>query len=112
MRYMNAQGYDTLQVIDLTSAKSQSLIVTLAGQQVGLRLLQRTTGMYMDITLNNDPILQGIPCLYGVKMVRSQCLGFKGDLVFLDRLGNNDPSWSGLGSRYVLYYIPDRLLGS
>lgn len=54
--------------------------------------------------------MQGVPCLYGNKMVRYSYLGFVGDLVFLDNVGQQDPFWEGLGSRYILYYIEENEL--
>ena len=51
--------------------------------------------------------MQGVPCLYGNRMVRYSYLGFVGDLVFLDNVGQTDPYWEGLGSRYILYYIEE-----
>ncbi|HFX7230513.1 TPA: hypothetical protein ACIFST_000048 [Citrobacter farmeri] len=40
-------------------------------------------------------------------MVRYKYLGFSGDLVFLDNAGQLDPSYEGLGGRFVLYYIEE-----
>ncbi|EOH6202493.1 hypothetical protein [Citrobacter sp. 50677481] len=40
-------------------------------------------------------------------MVRYRYLGFSGDLVFLDNAGQLDPSYEGLGGRFVLYYIEE-----
>ena len=64
----------------------------------------------MDLTVNEVPIMQGVPCLYGNKMVRYSYLGFKGDLIFIDNDGESDPQWEGLGSRYLLYYIEENEL--
>jgi hypothetical protein len=61
----------------------------------------------MDLTVNGNPIMQGVPCLYGNKMVRYSYLGFQGDLVFLDNVGQLDPAYEGLGGRFILYYIEE-----
>lgn len=61
----------------------------------------------MDFSVNGNVVSQGVPCLYGNKMIRYKYLGFSGDLVFLDNEGSDNPSWEGLGSRYPLYYIEE-----
>lgn len=94
-----------MRTIPLESLKSQSVSVELAGQLCVIKLIQRASFIYMDLTVNGNPIMQGVPCLYGNKMVRYSYLGFIGDLVFLDNVGAHDPSYEGLGGRFVLYYI-------
>lgn len=96
-----------MQTIAIEPKKSQSLSITLAGQLCIIRLIQRESFIYMDLTVNGGPIMQGVPCLYGNKMVGYSYLGFKGDLVFLDNEGQSDPAYEGLGGRYILYYIEE-----
>lgn len=93
--------------VSILPEKSQSISVDLAGQQCVIRLIQRPSYIYMDLTVNGIPIIQGVPCLYGNKIVRYSYLGFKGDLVFIDNDGQSDPYWEGLGSKYTLYYIEE-----
>lgn len=93
--------------VSILPEKSQSISVDLAGQQCVIRLIQRPSYIYMDLTVNGIPIIQGVPCLYGNKIVRYSYLGFKGDLVFIDNYGQSDPYWEGLGSKYTLYYIEE-----
>ncbi|EAA8256840.1 hypothetical protein AH633_002520 [Salmonella enterica subsp. enterica] len=99
-----------MQTISIEPKKSQTLSINLAGQLCVIRLIQRESFMYMDLTANGNPIMQGVPCLYGNKMVGYSYLGFKGDLVFIDNDGQNDPFYEGLGSRYILYYIEENEL--
>lgn len=96
--------------VSILSQKSQSISVDLAGQQCSIRLIQRESFIYMDLEVNGVPVIQGVPCLYGNKMVRYSYLGFRGDLVFIDNIGQADPSWEGLGGRHVLYYIEENEL--
>ena len=93
--------------ISIEPQKSQSISVSLAGQKCVIRMIQRESFIYMDLTVNDNPIMQGVPCLYGNKMVGYSYLGFKGDLVFLDSDGQQDPHWDGLGNRHILYYIEE-----
>ena len=96
-----------MRTIPLEPEKSQAISVSLAGQQCRIRLVQRASFIYMDLEVNGVPLLQGVPCLYGNKIVRYSYLGFLGDLVFIDSEGQSDPSWEGLGGRYSLYYIEE-----
>ncbi|MFZ4835756.1 phage baseplate plug family protein [Rouxiella sp. Mn2063] len=93
--------------VSIEPEKSQSISVSLGGQRCEIRLIQRTTFLYMDLTSNGVPLIQGVPCLYGNKMVGYKHLGFLGDLVFIDNVGQRDPEWSGLGTRFSLYYIEE-----
>lgn len=96
-----------MRTIPIEPQKSQSISITLAGQQCTIRLVQRVTFIYMDLEVDGFPVMQGIPCLYGNKMVRYPYLGFIGDFVFIDNTGQDNPEWSGLGDRFSLYYIEE-----
>ncbi|MCW6569815.1 phage baseplate plug family protein [Yersinia ruckeri] len=96
-----------MNVITLENKKSQSVFVTLDGQSCLIRLIQRDSFMYMDLTVGGNPIMQGVPCLYANKIVRYKYLGFRGDLFFLDNEGKNDPVWTELTDRFPLYYITE-----
>ncbi|HGH0375224.1 TPA: hypothetical protein ACLFOW_000025 [Yersinia enterocolitica] len=96
-----------MNVITLENKKSQSIFITLEGQSCLIRLIQRDSSIYMDLTVNGDPILQGVPCLYANKIVRYKYLGFRGDLFFLDNEGQSDPQWNGLADRFPLYFITE-----
>jgi hypothetical protein len=39
-------------------------------------------------------------------------LGFSGDLVFVDTLGDQDPTYDGLGARYALIYLRPSEVGA
>ncbi|GAN61542.1 hypothetical protein ACI01nite_26710 [Acetobacter cibinongensis] len=96
-----------MQAIPLTPTPSQSLAVLLGGQNVGVVLRQRSNGLYADIALNGRTILVGVICQDRTLLVGRSYHGMKGDLVFVDQYGKTDsnPTYDGLGSRYVLYWI-------
>lgn len=93
--------------ITLTAEKEQTINVTLNNQPCIIRLVQRESAIYMDLSLNSIPIIQGVPCWYGNKIVRYSYLGFVGELVFLDLEGEDDPFWDGLGTRFLLFYFEE-----
>lgn len=93
-----------MQKITVQPITAQEVEVSLDGQSVTIRLNQRSTGLYADIGLGDMWIAQGIICINGNRLVRYPYLGFKGDLFFADLKGSSDPTYDGLGDRYVLFY--------
>lgn len=93
--------------VSVEPVKEQSFNVTLANQPCSIRLVQRDSAIYMDLSVNGVAIIQGVPCLYATRMVRYSYLGFSGDLVFLDTQGQSDPEFSQLGSRFNLFYMTE-----
>lgn len=93
--------------VSLEAVKEQTVNVALNQQQCSIRLVQRESAIYMDLSVNNVPLIQGVPCLYANKMVRYSYLAFSGDLVFLDTQGTSDPEYSNLGGRYKLFYMTE-----
>lgn len=96
-----------MRTISVAAKKAQIISISLGGQQCEIRLIQRPSFLYMDLTVDGVPIMQGVPCLYGAKMVGYAYLGFRGDLCFIDNEGESDPHWSGLGERYAFYYLEE-----
>ncbi|VBB10623.1 phage baseplate plug family protein [Burkholderia stabilis] len=91
--------------IPLTANPAQKLSVLLAGQNCQISVYQKTTGLYLDLSVNNAPIKSGIICRDRVLLVRHAYLGFVGDLTFFDTQGVDDPEYSGLGTRWQLVYL-------
>ncbi|MCW6525278.1 hypothetical protein NFB71_02490 [Yersinia ruckeri] len=96
-----------MMTVSIEPMKSQEFSVQLGGQRCDIRLIQRVSAIYMDLNVDGNPIMQGVPCYFGNRMVRYSYLGFKGDLLFLDSDGQNDPQWDGLGGRYQLFYLEE-----
>lgn len=93
-----------MQNITLKPIKAQEINVKLGGQNVLLRIVQRTTGLYMDIALEKVWIAQGVACLNCNKIVRYPYLGFQGEIFFADTKGSLDPYYDELGGRFQLFY--------
>lgn len=95
--------------ITLSPQVSQMFTVTLENVSCTIKLHQRTTGLYMDLWVNDNLVFAGVLCLNITKIVRYDYIraasGFKGELFFADMQGNDDPEYSELGTRYVLYYL-------
>jgi hypothetical protein len=70
-----------------------------------LTLKTRWFGLFMDVSVKDSPIVQGVICQNWNRIIRSAYLGFEGDLAFWDTHGSSDPTFDGLGSRYLLFHL-------
>jgi hypothetical protein len=91
--------------IPIKNTPNQTLKVVLGGQYCRIDLTTLTTGLYMDLFVDDNPIIQGAICLFDTYIVRQAYLGFIGDLFFIDTQGNDNPEYSGLGTRFFLFYV-------
>lgn len=91
-------------VIPLTATKSQILNIILGGINIRLDLLQRRSGIFMNVWQNDNLIVSNAICLTNTFIVRAPHLGLPGDFAFFDMQGNDDPDYTGLGLRWLLYY--------
>lgn len=94
-------------VIPLSATPSQTLTALLASQQCKINVYEKTTGVFIDLYVNDAPIMTGVICRDRVLLVREDYLGFVGDLAFYDTQGTSDPTNSGFGSRYLLVYLAE-----
>lgn len=94
-----------MTIIPLQAVPSQSMSVVLAGQNCQINVYQKSTGLFLDLYVNNEPIITAALCLDRVRLVRTTYQGFAGDLAFADTLGAVDPTYDGLGARFQLLYL-------
>jgi hypothetical protein len=96
-----------MQLVPITAVASQSFSVQLSGQQCQINLYEKANyGLFFDLILNGAQIVTAMLCLNGVGLVREAYLGFVGQLAFIDTQGSTDPTYAGLGTRYILTYTP------
>lgn len=92
-------------IVPLVATPSQTLTVRLAEQNCRINVYQKTTGLFLDLYVNDVLVIGGVLGLDRVRMVRGRYLGFAGDLQFFDTQGTTDPTYGDLGARYVLRYL-------
>jgi hypothetical protein len=92
-------------IIPLAAKPSQTLSVLLAGQNCQIKVYAKTTGVYLDLYVNNQAVVTGQVCRDRVAIVRQTYLGFIGDLSFFDTQGVDDPEYTGFGGRWQLIYL-------
>lgn len=109
-----------MQLVPLTAVPSQLVQAVLNGQSVSLSIYQLgmapATDLYCDLTSNGTPIVNCRKCraFSGSPTEAAPFLlldagywGFQGDFLFIDSEGDEDPQYSGLGSRWqLIYYSP------
>lgn len=95
-----------MQKIPILETPAQTFSVTLGGQPCDIALYQKSTGLYMDLSVSGSKVLVGVICENLNRIVRNTYLKFNGDLMFQDLQGTSDPYYGGgLGTRFLLCYI-------
>ena len=94
----------TATVIPLQAVAAQHFDVALGSQACTIRLYQRRGALYFDLLLDQVNVALGVVCRDRNYLVRAAYSGFVGELYFLDLQGTDDPTYSGLGSRFILVY--------
>lgn len=90
--------------IPLRALPSQELSVVLNNQNCVISVYTRADRLYFDLIKDGENIVNGIVCLNQNKLVPYRCTGFDGQLFFVDSQGMQDPTFEGLGTRFVLLY--------
>jgi len=92
--------------IPINAVPSQRLNVVLANQPCQISLYTLIDDViYMDVAINGTPIANCVPCYNNNKIVRAAYTGFIGDFIITDTQGADDPTYYGLGARYLLIYL-------
>lgn len=92
-------------IVPLQPIASQTVSVNLANQNTQIEVYQTDYGMFMDVAVNNQPIINSVLCENLNRIVRDAYLGFIGDFAFIDNQGSDDPVYTGLGTRFSLAYL-------
>lgn len=101
-----------MQVIPLQAVSNQTMQVQLNGQACTINVVQYAYGLFLTLYIGETLIIASVLCENFNRIVRSDYLGFLGDLAFLDTQGTADPVYTGFGSdgRYqLLYFTPEEL---
>lgn len=106
---VQAQPSQTLRI----TLNQQSCRINLYSKEFSVRQADGSIAvldrLFLDLFVQEVPIIFGAICFDRNKLVRDAYLGFIGDLFFFDILGVSDPAYQGLGTQYFLGYGPDLL---
>lgn len=98
-------------IVPTQPVPNQTLQVQLGSQACVLNVYQTMFGLFMDVYVGATQIIAGVICENRNRIVRSIYLGFVGDFIFIDNQGDDDPIYTGLGSRFSLAYLEESDLG-
>lgn len=93
-----------MRKIPLRAVPAQTCSVVLSGQNCQVSVYQKSTGVYLDLQVNHEPVAMAVLCHDRVWLIRAAYSGFVGDLTFVDTQGRDDPVYTGFGGRFQLMY--------
>lgn len=92
--------------IPLSAVPAQTLNVVLGLQKCSISLYQRGEALYCDLFVNGQAVVLTRACRNKIRLLLdAQYHGFLGDLVIVDTQGDTQPTYLGLGARYILLYL-------
>lgn len=93
--------------IPISQEPNQTFNIDLDGQRCVFDFITRGLYMFMNLTVNDRKVIDGMICLNEVNLVQYNEFGFKGRLFFTDTQGKLDPIYYGLNDRWLLIYEVD-----
>lgn len=90
--------------IPLRQVANQSLSCVLGGQSCVITIRLLGENLYLSLTVSNEPVCQNVLLVDRSAIVRSVSSGFTGDLIVVDRTGQDAPQYSGWNDRWWLLY--------
>jgi hypothetical protein len=92
--------------VPISAVASQTLAISLAGQPCRIALRYNAGNLYFDLKIGTESIVTSKICRNRQRlMVGVGYRGFIGDFVFVDLQGDEQPTYTGLNTRWVLYYL-------
>lgn len=95
-----------MKIISLNQEGSQSFGISINDQSYRVEIVDRGWGgVTFSIFQQGEPILLNIICLDRVKIIQQSYPLIEGDFMFADQLGNENPSYFGFNTRFLLFYL-------
>lgn len=92
--------------IPIQPVPNQTLAVTVARQAAQIALRQMGGELFFSLTAGGNSIIRTRICRDRQRvLLDARYQPFVGDFAFVDMQGAEDPTYQGLGSRFVLYYL-------
>ena len=93
-----------MKVVPVSAVPSQTFQVILDNQDCDIDLFTRGDHLFMSLYVDGEPVQCSALCLNMVSIIQMPNNSFFGTLAFVDTLGESNPEYSELGSRYLLTY--------
>jgi hypothetical protein len=94
-----------MKLIPLAAVPNQNISVLLGAQNCQISVYTKSTGLFVDLSVDNVPIVTAALALDRNRIVRVPGDVFVGDLTFYDTQGLSDPTYDGFATRYQFAYI-------
>lgn len=94
-----------VQTISLQQVAAQQVEVSLNKQPCIIRVCQRASDVYVDLYVNGEAVVLGALARDRVGLTRHSHLPFKGELLFVDTHGADDPQYTGFVDRWQLLHL-------
>lgn len=94
-----------VQIISLQQVAAQQVEVALNKQPCVIRVCQRASDVYVDLHVNGEAVVLGALARDRVGLTRHSYLPFKGELLFVDTHGSDDPQYTSFGERWLMLYF-------
>ncbi len=101
-----------MQVVPLQPVPNQTLQCQLNGQACTINVQQYAYSTVFSLQVSDTDIVDNVPCLNKVVLVRFAYLGFIGDFIFVDTQGSENPVYTGFGANgrfQFVYLTPDEV---
>ncbi|TCJ96132.1 hypothetical protein EV694_1683 [Volucribacter psittacicida] len=94
-----------LHKIPLQAIPNQKFSIQINNQEITISLATRhKQQLYATVSVNGEKIVDNRLCLNIQPLISVDYLPIKGNLFFIDMEGQDDPHYSGLGTRFILIY--------
>lgn len=90
--------------IPLRKIPNQSLSCVLAGQSCIITIRMLGKDLYLSLSKDGIPICQNVLLVDRSAIVRAAYTGFVGDLIVVDKAGQESPQYTGWNDRWLLLY--------
>ena len=90
--------------IPLKPIPSQSLTISLNGQQCYIKVFSKNDEVFIDLTVNEIIICQGILCTKNVIILPNDSFSFTGILYFTSQENSENPDYTTFGDKWFLQY--------
>ena len=89
---------------------SQTINALISNQATTLNIYQKgnnpaSWALFMDVLVNDALLLGGVICQNLNVIIRDAYFGYQGDFAWFDTQGVTDPVYTGLGTRYQLWWF-------
>lgn len=84
-------------IVPLQAVPNQTVRVQMNGQLCQVNVYQKPAGLFMDLLVDNSPMVMGVICERNNRIVRDAYLGFVGDMAWIDTQAKPTRSMKGSG---------------